>query len=128
MTVQILQFSTCIALAAAAIFWRSKRRSAEGAHKSLFPFIIAAGLMGCILVGPFGMEAFVAYYSGALHETDPILFRLEGPYRWVYLTAFILPLLPVFGLLPPVGKRPVLMTVLAVLAMVPVVYARVMFG
>lgn len=128
MIIQILQLCACIALVAAAIYWRLKNPPGEGAHKFLFPFIISAGVMGCVLVGPYGMEAFVAYYSGALYEVHPVAFRLEGPYRWVYLTAFILPLLPVFGLLRPIGKRPVLMTVLALLATVPVVYVRVMFA
>lgn len=114
-----LQFLACLALAVFALRWRLAH-AGESAYRHLLPFTFAAGALGFILVYPFAMEFFVAWYSGAMYEMESVLFRFNGPYWWAYRSGFILPLLPVFGLFPWIGKRPVVMLVIAVLALIPV--------
>jgi uncharacterized membrane protein YozB (DUF420 family) len=128
MIIESLQLLSCATLAAAAIRWRIRHRAGEGAHRSLFPFIIAAGVMGCVLVVSYMIESFVAYYSGSIFEVRTVTYRFDGSYQWVYLTVILLPLLPISGLLPAVGKRPLLMAVIAVLAMIPAVCVRAIWS
>lgn len=117
-----LQFFACFALAVFALRWRVTHGAGEGAYRYLVPFSIAASVLGFVLVYPFAMELFVAWYSGAMYEMEAVAFRFNGPYGWAYRAGFILPLLPVFGLFPWIGKRPVVMLVIAVLALVPVAF------
>lgn len=114
-----LQFLACLALAVFSLRWRLTQAGVS-AYRHLLPFSIAAWMLGFVLVYPFAMELFVAWYSGAMYEMESVLFRFNGPYWWVYRSGFILPLLPVFGLFPWIGKRPVVMLVIAVLALMPV--------
>lgn len=121
MTILIaLQFMACLSLAVFALRWRLSHAAGESAYRHLLPFAFAAWVLGFVLVYPFAMEIFVAWYSGAMYEMEAITFRFNGPYWWAYRAGFILPLLPVFGLFPWIGRRPVLMLVIAVLAILPV--------
>jgi hypothetical protein len=122
MITEILQVTACIALAAAAIYWKVTRSTQQGAHKFLFPFIIAAGVLGIVLIAPYAIELFVTSYSGTIYEKDAVSFRFNGPYWWVYYCGFILPLLPTFGVIPPVGNRPTIVALIAVLALIPVLF------
>lgn len=123
MILMALQFVGCLALAVFALRWRLAHAARESAYRHLLPFTIAAWVLGFVLVYPLAMEVFVAWYSGAMYEVEAITFRFNGPYWWVYRAGFVLPLLPVFGLFPWIGKRPVLMLVIAVLAMLPVSFS-----
>jgi hypothetical protein len=117
-----LQFLACLALAVFALRWHVTHAAGESAYRHLLPFTIAASVLGLVLVYPFAMELFVAWYSGAMYEMEAVAFRFNGPYWWAYRAGFVLPLLPVFGLFPWIGKRPVVMLVIAVLALVPVAF------
>lgn len=119
---EILQATACIALTAAALYWKFTRSTQQGAHKFLFPFIIVAGVLGIALVAPLAIELFVASYSGAIYETSVVSFRFNGPYWWVFYGGFILPLLPTFGVLPFIGNRPVVVAFIAMLALIPALF------
>jgi hypothetical protein len=122
MITEILQVTGCIALATAALYWKFTRSTQQGAHKFLFPFIIAAGVLGIALIAPYAIELFVASYSGAIYESAIVSFRFNGPYWWVYYCGFIFPLLPTFGVIPIIGSRPVVVAFLAVIALIPVLF------
>ncbi|RYD24433.1 MAG: hypothetical protein EOP88_00055 [Verrucomicrobiaceae bacterium] len=125
MILEIVQILCCIALAGAAIYWRVRKHPGEGAHKFLFPVIIATGLAGCLRAFPPAIESYLSWQRASLYEV--VGYRFGGPYWWVYVAAVLLPLLPVVGMLPSIGKRSVLMAVLALLAMLPATYFLVMF-
>jgi hypothetical protein len=120
----ISQFAACMILAVLAMGWRLKHSKAESAHRFLFPAIVTAGLLGCGLLLPFAMETFIAYYSGSSKPMAVMRYRLTGPYWFVYFTGILLPPLPLLGLIPAFGKKPILMAVIAVLAALPVALVR----
>ncbi len=126
MIVDILQVTACVALIVAAMYWKFTRSDEQGVHKFLFPFILAASVLGIALVAPYAIEVFVDYYSGSLYQVEAMAFRFNGPYWWVYYSGLILPMLPIFGVLPQIGSRPIIVAIIAVLAMVPVVFVQVM--
>lgn len=115
----------CLTLAVLAVRWRVSHASRESAYRFLLPINIAAGLLGIILVYPYAMEIFVAWYSGAMFEMEMISYRFNGPYGWAYYAGFILPLLPLLGWIPLIGKRPLLMLGIAALALIPVSFTPV---
>jgi hypothetical protein len=78
-----------------------------------------------MLVLPYAVEVFVAYYSGAQYEAEVMAYRLNGPYWWAYCAGFIFPLLPILGLFPFIGKRPVLMFAIAAMALIPITFTSV---
>jgi hypothetical protein len=94
-------------------------------YRSLLPFIIIAGIFGILLVFPYAAEISSIYKMGDKNEMEAMSFRFNGPYWWVYSSGFILPLLPAFGLFPAIGKRPILVVAIAVIAMIPVSYTPV---
>lgn len=120
MILMALQFLACLVLAVFALRWRFTHAAGESAYRHLLAFTFVAWVLGFVLVYPLAMEFFVAWYSGAMYEMESVLFRFNGPYWWAYRAGFILPLLPMFGLFPWIGKRPVVMLVIAVLALIPV--------
>jgi len=101
------------------------RSTSETAHRSLLPFIVVASILGWCIIYPFAVEIFVAYYSGAIYEMEAVSFRFSGVYWWVYTAGFILPLLPMIGLLPWVGRRPTLIAGIALLSLIPVSFTPV---
>ncbi len=125
MIIPALQLIACVTLAVVAIRWRLVHSARENAYRFLLPFIIAAGIFGIILVFPYAIEIFVAYYSGAQYEMEAMSFRFNGPYWWAYSASFILPLLPTCGLFPFIGKRPILVVAIAALALIPVSFTPV---
>ncbi|MES2981595.1 MAG: hypothetical protein V4727_04710 [Verrucomicrobiota bacterium] len=125
MITEILQVAACVALIAAAMYWKFTRSCVQGTHKFLFPFILTASILGIALIAPYAIEVFVAYYSGAIYEVEAMNFRFNGSYGWVYYSGFILPLLPIFAVLPQIGSRPILVALVGMLAMVPVVFDHV---
>ena len=107
------------ALVTAAIHRLVKKGNAPTARKALFPFIIAASLIGMILSYMYAMEFFVGFYSGAKYELAAAKFRLTGPYGWIYLFLAITPLLPAAAILPWIGRRPLTVALLGILALLP---------
>jgi hypothetical protein len=126
MILEILQVTACVALIAAAMYWKFIRATEQGTHKFLFPYILVASALGIALLASYAMELFIGYYSGAIYEVEVAKFRYTGPYWWYYLGAVILPLLPIFGVLPQIGSRPIIVTIIGVLAMAPVIFYRIM--
>lgn len=120
MILPILQLIACITLAIVAFRWRFLHSAGGSAYRTLVPFISAAGIFGVILVFPYIMEVFVVYYSGAQYELEAMLYRFNGPYWWVYYAGLILPLLPILGLFPFIGKRPTMVVAISFLALIPV--------
>lgn len=126
MIVSILQGAACIAMMIAAILCHLKRSASnKSAYRVILPFIISAATLGIIFVGPYVVEFFAAYYGGAIYEREVMLFRLNGPYWWVYSAGFILPLLPIIGVFPAIGRRPFLITFIAFLAIIPACFTPI---
>ena len=71
------------------------------------------------LAGPIA-EVAMEYLSTGSRVS--ISFRMNGPYAWAYSLAIILPVLPVAGILPVIGKRPLLMAGIALLALLPAAF------
>ena len=108
----ILHLCACGVLIAAAVY-RLYTRGTATAHGFLFPYIIVAALAGMVISYIHAMELFVAWYSGAAK------YRLTGPYAWVSISMSIAPLLPAFAIIPGVGRRPMTVALLGVLAVLP---------
>ena len=124
--VEIIQITACVVLMAAAIYWRLNRSVEQGVHRFLLPYILVASAMGIAVIAPFAMEMFVAYYSGAIYSFEPLTYRFSGPYWWYFYSALIFPLLPIFGVFPQIGNRPVVVAFIGMLAMAPVLFNRIM--
>lgn len=122
--IPLLQLMACTTLAVVSIQWRIAHSTSESAYRHLLPFIVVAGVLGIILISPLA-ELFVAYYRGSIFEMEAVTCRYKGPYWWAYWSLAIFPLLPMLGLLPFIGKRPVLMASLAGLATLPVIYGTI---
>jgi hypothetical protein len=108
---------SCLTLAIAAVYRRCTHPSSNGAHRFLFPYVMAAGCLGVVWLMPYFWEVAMQCYSTRSHE--PLSFRFTGPYAWVYLSAIFLPILPGIAILPGIGKRPVLVAIIALLAILP---------
>ena len=78
MPLTILHIAACLCLTAASLFWLLKHERKENAHQFLFPFILAAGILGSVLLYLRVMELFIVDYSGALYETDGHHLRATG--------------------------------------------------
>jgi hypothetical protein len=122
MILSALQVTACLALAFMAIRWRCTNSPQANAYRFLFPYTAAAGVLGLVLVFPFAMELFVAHYSGALFEMEVMSYRLNGHYWWVFCMGAILPLLPLLGMTPFIGRRPLLVAGIASAAATPVLF------
>jgi hypothetical protein len=109
----------CFALVTAAIYRVAKVGPAPTAHRFLFPYIAVASLVGLVLSYLVGMELFVAYYSGANDAHAAAKLRLTGPYGWFYVFLVGAPLLPALAVLPWIGKRPLVVALLGIVAPLP---------
>ncbi|RYD33728.1 MAG: hypothetical protein EOP85_20490 [Verrucomicrobiaceae bacterium] len=121
---QILHAVSCLALMAVALHWKLTNPDPErrGAHRRLFPFIIAASLMACAVLVLSVVEITAAYYSGSLYEVGESKAVAVKSLRLIFVAYTFLLLLPVTGLAPPIGKRPVLMSAIAVVGLLPSVF------
>ena len=119
MTLPILHLLACTALIAAASYRIARAGTAPTAHRFLFPYIIAASLIGMVLSYLYAVELFVAWYSGADPAYDPAKALLAGSYGWLYFSLPVAPLLPVTAIIPWIGKRPLLVALLGILAPLP---------
>ena len=116
-------FATCMCLIAAACYWLVKRNSSRSAHLFLFPFIVATSITG-VLPGAEPVFDFVQlHFMGNEFERMAFELRyLDSEYRWYQIGRVCFPALPIFGLLPKIGGRPLLIVVLALLSQVPLGY------
>lgn len=114
----IIQVVACIVLGIAAIRQIRKASPSPNIYRNLLPFIIVAGLSSLVLGGLQAMEWFVAWYSGAIYETDTGSV-LKPPSGLLQSVIFLLQLLPWIAVIPAIGKRPVLTAVIAFSASLP---------
>jgi hypothetical protein len=119
MTLPILHLLTCTVLIAAASYRIARAGTTPTAHRFLFPYIIAASLIGMLPSYLNAMELFVAWYSGADPAYDPAKALLTGSYGWLYFSLPVTPLLPAAAIIPWIGKRPLLVALLGSLAPLP---------
>jgi hypothetical protein len=115
----VLHLLICSALIGAAFYRIARAGTAPTAHRFLFPYIAVAALTGLVIAYLYGMELFVAYYSGAGPAHAAAKLRLDGPYGWLYISLVVFPLLPAIGILPWIGRRPLAVALLGVLAPLP---------
>jgi UPF0716 family protein affecting phage T7 exclusion len=100
----VLHIIICMALIAASL-WSGKSTS--------LPFIVAAGVVGVFLSYRSGIELFIAWYSG-VHPDD------QDPRRSLLAwSSVVLPLAPFVALLPGFRERPVLVSLIVSLAVIP---------
>jgi hypothetical protein len=119
MTLVVIHLLACTALIAAAFYRIARAGPTPTAHKFLFPYIIAASLFGMVLSYLYAMELFVAWYSGADPAYDPTKTLPTGLYGWLYFSLPVTPLLPAAAIIPWIGKRPLLVALLGILAPLP---------
>ncbi|GAA5121584.1 hypothetical protein GCM10023212_17050 [Luteolibacter yonseiensis] len=82
---------------------------------------MVAGALGLVwLLTPL-VKIAIFYASDDTHVI--LSYRLTGSYAWVYLSAALLAILPCLGIVPGIGKRPLLVASLALLAMPPAAFA-----
>lgn len=114
----IIHALACVALIVASIRWRQRFGNEARAHRSLFPYIIGVGIAAILLVGswfwPVLVEIFVAKYSGAM---TTVSFSVHGRYLLASCVCIGLPFLPVAGIFPAVGRRPLVMACLGLLSL-----------
>ena len=115
---ECLRIGTCLALAIAGICWRVKHGKAN-AHRFLFPYIIAAGIAGLLPLAALVMEFFVAWYSDPLYA-HVLLYVYGGSDMWLWMVMIGFPILPAAGIVPAVGRRPILMACLGLLSLLTV--------
>lgn len=120
MLLSILHVLSCMALVVASLYWKRARAAENGAHRFLFPYLMTAGGLGLTWVMvPIVTLVMLWVRHGTFVFTS---FRLSDPYAWAYRLVILLPLLPALGMFPSIGKRPLLLTVLAGLAMCPAAF------
>jgi hypothetical protein len=108
---------SCIALAFASIYWKRKRSTENKTYRFLFPYVLAAGILGVTRI-LFPIMALVE--AGIEHGANDVYsYYLDGPQAGLFLLWILLPLLPVLGMVPAIGRKPLLVGSLALLAMIP---------
>jgi hypothetical protein len=115
----ILHLAACLSLAGASIYWMVRRPGRPGVHRFLFPFIIVSGTAGIVLTISPLLEIWVAYYGGAIYEIEAFKFRYAGPYWWIYSSLLAFPLFPLLGILPFIGRQPLLMAGICIISVSP---------
>lgn len=116
-----LHLLACIALAAAALYWRLHASMGESVYRQMLPFVIVSGLLALLILYQYFMEFFVASYSGAIYEVGGVT---RGHIAWIAISVFLM-LLPFLGLIPSIGRQALLLLVVACLAAVPSVVSLV---
>lgn len=121
LTVNAIHAMSCIALAVAAWYWSLFHPEEQAHYRQLLPFVIVSGLMGLSILYRYGMEFFMAYYSGNEYEVAITRNAVVG-----IVVSCVLLVLPLMGLLPSLGNRAWLMIGVGVLSSLP--SARVLFS
>ena len=116
---EALHLLACIALVVAAAHWKRNLPRGLSAYRRLLPFILAAGILGVVILYRYGVEFFVASYSGAIYEVE------VPSRRAITLIAMsaIVSTLPLAGLLPMIGRRASAMICIGCLAAFPSILA-----
>lgn len=117
----ILHVLSCMTLVIAALYWKLTHKAGEGAHRFLFPYLMAAGILGLSWIMVPIVRIAILYGSGSTYIT--MRFRMTGPYAWAYLLVILFPILPCIGIFPAIGKKPFLVASLALPAMLPAAFA-----
>lgn len=119
----LLHLLACVALAVASLYWRQHVPVGDSIYRRVLPFIIAAGLLGLLILYRHFIEFFVAAYSGAIYEIDGLT---RAHIAWIAVSVFLL-ILPLVGLIPSLGRQGLLLIVVACLAAVPSVVSLVFY-
>ena len=93
-----------------SLLWIFRRIEDAAAVRLLAPVLILHAIVSLITVYSFGMELFVAHYSGASYEMEAMRVRLNGPYWWAYWLRFAAYLAPLAFLVPRVRRSMPLVT------------------
>lgn len=103
---------TCLVLVVVAVQWAIRRPRELGDHRFLFPFIVATGFSGLILTVIYALDFYYLWFGGPV----PLVMKPEllGLFPWQ--VAVIAAGLPAIGIIPAVGRRLRLMSVISVLA------------
>lgn len=123
MITSALHLLACITLAIVSLFWRQHLPEGASIYRHVMPFIIAAGVLGLLVIYAYIMEFFVASYSGSIYEVGGLT---VGQTAWIAVSV-ILTILPIVGLIPYVGRQSLLLAVAACLASVPSVVSLVSY-
>lgn len=83
-----------------SVLWWCKRIETHAALRLLTPVMWAFLICSGIVAYAYAMEWFVAHYSGAMYESQAVVFRMQGPYAWVYWLHFAVCFLPFAWLIP----------------------------
>jgi cytochrome b561 len=112
---EALHLLACIALVFAAAYWRRNLPDGRSAYRHLLPFNLAAGILGVVILYRYGIEFFVASYSGAIYEVEA---PSRGAIALIAVSAMA-SALPLAGLLPMIGRRASAMMFIGCLSAIP---------
>jgi hypothetical protein len=87
-----------------SLLWIFRRIDDAAAVRLLAPALLLQAVVALVTGFGFGMELFVAHYSGAKYEIEAMQIRLTGPYAWAYWLGIAAGLAPVFFLIPQVRR------------------------
>ena len=87
-----------------SLLWLCRRIDPPPAIRLLTPVTLALAICSLVILYSYGMELFVANYSGAQYEMDALKFRLTGPYAWAYWI-HLAAMLPPLAFLAPAVRR-----------------------
>lgn len=100
---------TCLVLVVVAVR-RGIRRSRElGNHRYLFPFIVATGFSGMILIGTYALD----FYHWRLGGWVPLVMKPEVLGLFPWQVALVATGLPALGIIPAIGRRMPFMALLS---------------
>jgi hypothetical protein len=87
--------------AGVSLLWICRRIDAAAAVRLLAPVLILLAVVGLLEGYAFGMELFVAHYSGSKYD---LRIRLHGAYWWIYWLQIVATLAPIGFLVPKVRR------------------------
>ena len=90
-----------------SLLWIFRRIDAAAAVRLLAPVLILLAVVGLLEGYAFGMELFVAHYSGAKYD---LRVRPHGPYWWIFWLQILATLAPIGFLVPKLRRTMMVVT------------------
>ena len=102
-------------MAGVALYWKNHTGDGVSIYRQMMPFVVAAGLLGLIILYQYVLEFFVASYSGSIYEVGGLT---VWHIAWIAVSVFLV-ILPLVGLIPNIGGRAIPLIVIGCLAAIP---------
>ncbi len=112
--ISAIHLISCITLGGISAYWMTQEAEASYYNK-LWPFMVVTVILGLVILYPFFIEIFVAIYSGALFEAEPMNRRTK---TW-FIFCLLALIQPTLGFIPWIGNQLVFMLAIALIAAIP---------